>query len=423
MTKLSTRLDALRPKIEELMRIGRTPGLSLGVMHQGDQTYLASYGYRDVEQGLPPNDETILPVCSLTKAVISAALGILVDENKANWNTLVKDALPSLDIKDETLQNQMTIADLLCHRGKVSMAFLNRQTRLLPFRGQFAYNNLAYEIAGKVIESLSKESYSDFIQSRIFDPLGMTRTYLKTTPPDLDNVGKCYNALDDGTSVPIACVKHGDDWFGGPSGGMRTCVRELMKLYKAFVKGFNHEFSSGHTSTEGMPLKQVAQLMSAKIPMDQPSKYEASHGFGWARVQLPGRMGQIGINPGLMPDGMPIVGKGVAPRAVIFHQGTSERNDYLAAAKTSAATNLQWYPDLVTDLQQARKNGTSGRVFHTYAGTYWDSPHVIKIVVTAENDHIYWAFQGLESEKFRLTHYEDDTFIWLRTSYHGVADG
>jgi hypothetical protein len=31
------RLDALRPKIEELMRIGGTPGLSLGVMHHGAQ--------------------------------------------------------------------------------------------------------------------------------------------------------------------------------------------------------------------------------------------------------------------------------------------------------------------------------------------------------------------------------------------------
>ncbi|KAH6630927.1 beta-lactamase/transpeptidase-like protein [Chaetomium sp. MPI-SDFR-AT-0129] len=103
MESLTSRLDALRPKIEELMRIGGTPGLSLGVMHQGTQVYFASYGYRDVEQRLPPNEETILPVCSLTKAVTSAALGILVDENKAGWDTLVKDALPSLDIKDETL--------------------------------------------------------------------------------------------------------------------------------------------------------------------------------------------------------------------------------------------------------------------------------------------------------------------------------
>ncbi|KAI5865741.1 putative D-aminoacylase [Durotheca rogersii] len=481
MAGLSSRIDALRPKIEELMRIGGTPGLSLGIMHQGERVYYASYGYRDVEQRLPLTDETILPVCSLTKAVTSAALGILVDEKKSNWDTLVKDALPSFNIKDDILQNHMTLSDLLCHRSgmswgdnliigtenniliseKDSMAYLNSQTRLLPFRGQFAYNNLAYELAGKVIESLSQQSYFDFVQSRILDPLGMTRTYLKTPPSDLDNVGKCYNALGNGTSAPVTCVQAGNDWFGTPHAGMRSCVSDLMKLYKAFMTGFNDQIASGKTSTDKLPLKQVSQLMSAKIFMDQPSRNEASYGFGWGRVQLPGRLGQIGINPGLMPNGMPIVGKGVAPRLVIFHQGSlpgalslnlllpdtesaivissnalalndvpdwvgqlvleeflevpeSQRNDYIEASKISSAENLKWYPNLIKELQQAQRNGTSPKELESYVGTYWDRLHIFKIVVTVESGALYWALQGLESEKFRLSHYEDDVFTWLQ---------
>lgn len=481
MPTLSSRFDALRPKIEELMRIGGTPGLSLGIMHQGKQVYYAGYGYRDVELRLPPTEETVLPVCSLTKAVTSAAIGILVEEKKARWDMLVKDALPSFNIKDEILQNHMTISDLLCHRSGMSwgdnlyigtdnnvligeteaMPYLNSQTRLLPFRGQFAYNNLAFELAGKVIESLSHESYFDFIQSRILDPLDMTRTFLKTPATNLDNIGKCYNALDDGTSAPITCMKAGDDWFGTPSAGMRTCVSDLMKLYKAFMTCFNDQFATGKTSTDGLPLKQVTQLMSAKIFMDQPSRNEASYGFGWGRVQLPGRMGQVGINPDLMPHGMPIVGKGVASHLVIFHQGSgpgalslnmllpdiesvivissnalalndvpdwvgqlvleellevpeSERNDYVSAGKTSAAVNLKWYPNLIKELQEAQKNGTSSRELETYVGTYWDPIRIFKITVTVENDELYWALQGLNSEKFRLTHYEDDVFTWLQ---------
>ncbi|KAI1178439.1 putative D-aminoacylase [Nemania sp. FL0916] len=481
MADFGIRLDALRPKIEEIMRIGGTPGLSLGVMHQGERVYYASYGYSDVDQGVKPTDETILPVCSLTKAVTSAAMGILVEEKKATWNTLVKNVLPSLNINDEVLQNHMTIADLLSHRSGLawgdnlfigtennvlvserdSMAYLNSQTRLLPFRGQFAYNNLAFEIAGKVIESLSQQSYFDFIQSRIFDPLGMTRTYLKTPPSHLHNVGKCYNALDDGNSVPVPCVKFGDAWFGAPHAGMRSCVSDLMKLYRAFMKGFNDQLASERTSTEGLPLKQVNHLMSAKTIMSQPSRNEASYGFGWARVQLPGRMGQIGINPDLMLDGMPVVGKGVTPRLVIFHQGSGpgalacaillpdtdsaivilsnalslndvpdwvgqlvleeflevpepKRNDYITASKTSAAESLKWYPNLVKELQQTRTNGTSPRKLEDYVGTYWDHHHIFKIVVTVENDELYWSLQGLDSEKFLLLHYEYDIFTWLQ---------
>ncbi|KAK3293559.1 beta-lactamase/transpeptidase-like protein [Chaetomium fimeti] len=459
METLTSRLDALRPNIKELMRIGGTPGLSLGVMHQGDQVYFAGYGNRYAELYTPPDAKTVLPVCSLTKAVTSAALGILVDENKATWDTLVKDALPSLNIKDDILQNQMTIADLLCHRsgmswgdnliigtdnnvlvsGNDSMEYLNSQTRLLPFRGQFAYSNLAYELAGKVIESLSNMSYFDF-----------------TPPPGLGNVGKCYNSLDNGNSAPITCIKLGDDWLGAPHAGMRSCVWDLMKLYKAFMQAFNHQFSTGETSTEGLPLKQVAELMSAKIPMDQPSKNEASYGLGWGRVQLPGRMGQIGINPDLMPNGMPIVGKGIAPRLVIFHQGSMpgalsfvallpdtetaivissnalalndvadwvgqmvleelleipspQRNDYLAAAKTSAATNLQWYPNLVTQLQKAQKHGTSPRQLDAYAGTwvgvdqgpdFWKVE--FKVMPGGEVDRLCWAHDdGVPADEYK----------------------
>ncbi|KIW79480.1 hypothetical protein Z517_06092 [Fonsecaea pedrosoi CBS 271.37] len=120
MASLSSRLDALRPKVEELMRIGGTPGLSLDVMHHGNQVYYASYGYHDVEGRLPPTDETVLPVCSLTKAVTAAAIGILVEEKKARWDTLVKDALPSFHINDDILQNHLTLTDLLCHRSGIS---------------------------------------------------------------------------------------------------------------------------------------------------------------------------------------------------------------------------------------------------------------------------------------------------------------
>lgn len=277
-----------------------------------------------------------------------------------------------------------------------SMKYLNRQSRFLPFRGQFTYNNLADELAGKVIESLSQMSYSEFVQTRILDPLGMTRTYLQTPPADLDNVSKCYNVLDDGTAAPITPTRLGDDWLGDSHAGMRSCMKDLMKLYRGFMHTFYKQLSTGETSTPGLPLKQVTHLMSVKVVMDHLSMNEISYGLGLGRVQLPGKMGQLGMNPGLMPRGMPVVV--TTPRLVISHQGSmpsalsfvallphsksavvvtsnalalndvadwvgqmvlellvgrkSICDDYLAAARTSAAANLPSYPNLVNQLQQ-----------------------------------------------------------------------
>lgn len=51
----------------------------------------------------------------MTKAVTAAAIGSLVKEKNASWETLVKDALPAFKTNDANLQNCITITDLLCH--------------------------------------------------------------------------------------------------------------------------------------------------------------------------------------------------------------------------------------------------------------------------------------------------------------------
>ena len=56
--------------------------------------------------------------------------------------------------------------------------------------------------------------------------------------------------------------------------------------------------------------------------MHQATREEVSYGYGWARIQLPGPMGNIGCNPPLMPDGMPVVGKGGPSRLIIYQQGS-----------------------------------------------------------------------------------------------------
>ncbi|KAL9611298.1 MAG: hypothetical protein Q9167_004062 [Letrouitia subvulpina] len=461
------------------MSVGGTAGLSLGILHHGKPIYHANYGFRNVQKKLPMTEETITPRCSLAKAVTAASIALLVEENKLTWDTRVKDILPEFMIQDDILRNYTTIADLLCHRtgmswgdnyyistennviisGMDGIKYLSSQELLLPFRGQFQYNNLLYELAGYVIEKLRGMTYSDFVTFRVTQPIGMPRTSFKTPQTGTDNVATCYNVLDDGTLTAIPCVKAGNDGFGAASGGIRTCVRDLLKLRSVSLASGNDQFSYERTSTKDSPLKQVNHLLSAKIPMSQPTRSETSYAFGWARVQLPGRMGDIGCNPSLMPNGMPIVGKGAPSQLVIYHQGSlpgalatvlllpdtesaivvltntlglndtpdwvaqlvleeflevPNKNDYVAAAETSVAENAKWYPRTVEALMKGRKTDTAPKKLEEYVGIYWDAIHVVKIEVSLEDGTLHWALQGLPSEKFSLNHYEDDTFTWLK---------
>ena len=116
MTVLAKRVGALSPTVEKLMSIGGTAGLSVGVLHYNKSVYEANYGFRDVEANLPVTEKTIFPGISLTKAFTSATLGLLVEEKKVTWDTLVKRCPPWLRHKNYMLRSYATIADLLCHR-------------------------------------------------------------------------------------------------------------------------------------------------------------------------------------------------------------------------------------------------------------------------------------------------------------------
>ncbi|KAF5557756.1 d-aminoacylase [Fusarium napiforme] len=427
MADITVRLYCMSQHIERFMAIAGTPGVSIGVMTKENPIFFDNHGFRNVEKKLLITEDTIFPIRSLAKAITAAGIGNIL--------------LGSEDV----------------------MEHVNNRPLVRPFRSQFGYNNLHYELAGFVIEQVSGQSYFDFMQSRLLDPLGMERTSFQTPPKSVDNVTVCYNALENASIVPIDFLKIGDGGYGAASCGARSPVKDLVKLYSSFVKGFVSQFSGSTTLDDAPPLKQLNHIMSAKIPFDQPSQHEAFYTFGWGKVQLPRRFGQIGLNRALLPQGIPIIGRGTSS-LVLFHQGilpgllifvallpetetvivvltnslalndaadwmgqliiedivnvpSKLRTDFVRVAEATVAENLKWYLRVVDELEKGRKAGTLPKPFAEYVGTYWHDLHKFKIDVKLVGDKLYWLMQGLETQNKRLelAHYHDDTFTWLQS--------
>ncbi|KAJ4137950.1 hypothetical protein NW765_016860 [Fusarium oxysporum] len=436
MNNLHRRLDDLSPAVRELMKLGGTPGLSLSVATKNQPVYHANYGFRDLQNRLPVTEETIFPVCSLAKGLSAAAMGILVDEGIASWEMHVKDATPSFHPNNSDLHNNTTLADLYSHRSGMSscgnlvggcegniligkddcMRVVNHQILVPEKLGSFAYNSTAYDACDEAFKSLSGASLEDFLQQKVFNELDLQRTFMKPPPTDKDNVTKSYNTLDDGTPWCIPGPKLGEDGIGCGSGGLRSCAADLTKLYTCFVQSFNHECQTGQSSTPGSPLKQ----------------------------------------------GMPVIGKGVADELILYHQGTlpgalavviliprtesvvlvmsnslsltdvpdwvsqmvleeiidvpiKDRTDFIAYAKTSIAINLGWYDRIAQGLAQGQSHATKPhKPLEAYVGEYVDESRVFSVMVTVKKGVLFWAFQGLDSERYKLTHYDGDTFTWLQ---------
>ena len=74
-------MKALKPVIDEIATRSGTAGLTYGIIYRGTMLHTDSFGYRDVDRKLPVDEDTVFQVASLTKSMIAAAIGMLVEEN------------------------------------------------------------------------------------------------------------------------------------------------------------------------------------------------------------------------------------------------------------------------------------------------------------------------------------------------------
>lgn len=168
------RLQVASLAIPRICALSGTPGVSVGVLHHNEVIYTEGFGYRDVEAKLPPDEHTIYHIASLTKAVTSAAFGILVEEKKIDWSTPISAVLPGFYHPDRVIREELNIVDLLSHRAGVStqnalwiqehghLKFSKEETlpmfatlpKVREFRCQFGYSNWGCGLAA-LLENLT----------------------------------------------------------------------------------------------------------------------------------------------------------------------------------------------------------------------------------------------------------------------------
>ena len=115
---LQNRLDRLVAELEQSRQDYFVPGMTLGVVKDGEIVLVQAFGVKDLETGEPMSVDTPMPIGSATKAFTSTAIGVLVDEGKLNWDDAVIQHLPALNIRIQSDEpdDVATIRDLLCHR-------------------------------------------------------------------------------------------------------------------------------------------------------------------------------------------------------------------------------------------------------------------------------------------------------------------
>ena len=116
-SSLQKALQELRPIITQICAMLGVPGLAIGVIHEGKVMHEDYHSYRDVEARLVPDGNTVFYLASLTKAMSSPAVGILVDEGALSWDTPLREILPDLAEDPVAASENLSIVDVLSHRS------------------------------------------------------------------------------------------------------------------------------------------------------------------------------------------------------------------------------------------------------------------------------------------------------------------
>ena len=202
--------------VESTLTAFNVPGIAVAVVKDGKVIHSKGYGLKSILSKDKVNENTLFGIASNSKAFTSAALAILIDEGKCQWDDKVIKYIPEFKMYNDYVTNEFTIRDLLTHRSGLGLGagdlmiwpdghnftskdIINNIHYLKPvsgFRTKYDYDNLLYIIAGEVIERISGQSWTDFIEKRILQPL------------EMDDSAASWNTLKDTTNVIVPHVPY-----------------------------------------------------------------------------------------------------------------------------------------------------------------------------------------------------------------------
>ena len=253
------RLNKIRqylPVIDSIYRIhaeeNHFPGISFGIVVDGQLVYTNSYGYTDIDKKIPATSSSMFRIASMSKSFTAMAILKLRDEGKLDLDDPASKYIPELkDLKYPTADAPLiTVRHLLTHgagfpednpwgdrqladNDKELMEFIGKQISFSNPPGiAFEYSNLGFALLGKIISNVSGKRYQDYIKENIWQPLGMKNAEWEFGNVPADKLAHGYRWLNNQWNEE-QLLHDTPDGSWGAMGSMITSIDEFAK-YMAF---------------------------------------------------------------------------------------------------------------------------------------------------------------------------------------------
>ncbi|WP_438314630.1 serine hydrolase domain-containing protein [Sporosarcina sp. FA9] len=327
--------------VEELMKKEQIPGVAVAVSENGKTIYESGFGKRSLATNEPITPETIFGIASVTKSFTALAIMKLVEERKLQVEDSVSKYLPNFRLIGYEKMENIKILHLLSHTTGLAtterivelagfeehMDYINKKEwTVLGKPGEyFCYNNDMFLLLGAIIETVSGESYQEYIKTFILKPLDMNRTtYDLDELQNVENVTTPYVLENE---KPVACLwpELGNYAVGG---GIRSNVTDLLKYGQVYVDALENQIIGKKYSSE--MAKHVHQVISDSF-------------YGYALKSTPDYMGVTlvehgGGQPGVSSNFGFVPEKGIV--AVVLTNLSDVNADAIWLAAVNTALNI-----------------------------------------------------------------------------------
>lgn len=184
--------DIIRFTRHLLGEFPESPSLGVAVVRDAKPLLVRGFGHRDVEAGLPADENTLYYIASSTKSYVGLLAALLTHRGVVDLDAPITRYIAELKLPEGVAPERVTLRTLLTHTAGLEhdalvarTAFTGDHSPALLIdlisksrvkEAKFDYGNYGYVVAGLVLERVTEKKWQDLLEEEIFAPAGMTRT-------------------------------------------------------------------------------------------------------------------------------------------------------------------------------------------------------------------------------------------------------
>jgi len=279
--------------IESRMKEDRIPGLVVGYV-RGDETVVRPFGYADVENRTPMQNDSSFRLASITKTMTAVAVLQLVEAGKIELDAEVQRYVPYFPRKPWPI----TIRQLLGHLGGIShyrnrafeqhikeqksmretIAIFENFDLVAEPGTKYSYSTYGYALLAAAIEGASGQTYAAYMHDHIFAPLGMTSTREDDPVALIPNRVRGYQPAGDGI-VNSEFINVSTRTGGGAT---RSTVPDMLRFARGLMSGRLLSKASMELMFTPMRTRDGAidDYAMGCVPLPMPGRVDTNGRFG-----------------------------------------------------------------------------------------------------------------------------------------------